>query len=223
MAPLRSLIASLLFLGAAHAHFSLEIPTSLEGDTMDDRLQPNPPCGGGNADLSIAATTDFHVDGDAILTILGHPQATWLYRATLDPKGQGNWTQLFPIITQSGRGKLCEPQVTAPREWVGKKGFIGIACDAPDGLLFQCAAVNFVAGSRSAPEACTNATSVSVFFDDSPDLAALLGSTSATPTAPAPTASSSENAAAASIPQGSLPALGLAFNALLLLAGAALL
>src|SRR5690606_6068030 len=67
----------------------------------------------------------------------GHPQATFLIRATLDPKAEGNWTQLFPIITQSGRGAMCEPTVTAPKEWVGQKGFIGIACDAPDGMLFQ--------------------------------------------------------------------------------------
>ncbi|KAL1843541.1 hypothetical protein VTJ49DRAFT_1134 [Mycothermus thermophilus] len=226
MAPLRTLFTSLLFLGAAHAHFSLEIPTSLEGDDMDDRLQPNAPCGGGNADLSTATTTDFHVDGDAILTLLGHPQATWLYRATLDPKAEGNWTQLFPIITQSGRGALCEPQVTAPQEWVGKKGFIGIACDAPDGMLFQCAAVNFVAGSRSTPEACANASSVSVYFDENPNLSALLDSsdsTSSTPTAPAATPSSSDNAAASLVPGAGLPIAGLAVSTFMLLVGAALL
>jgi hypothetical protein len=137
MAPIGTLLASLLFLGAAHAHFELVLPPPLEGDRMDDRLQPNPPCGGGNADLSSATTTDFHVDGDAVALLLGHPQASFLIRATLDSKAQGNWTQLFPIFTQSGRGAMCEPQVTAPKEWVGKKGFIGIACDAPDGMLYQ--------------------------------------------------------------------------------------
>lgn len=145
MAPLRSLAASaLLFLSAANAHFNLNLPASLEGNSFDEEKEPNAPCGGGNPDISSNTATDFHVDGDAVAVKLGHPQANFLIRATLDPHAAGNWTQLFPIVQQSGLGSFCEKSVTAPKEWVGKKGFISVVCDAPDGLLWQ---VSDLAGS----------------------------------------------------------------------------
>jgi hypothetical protein len=138
MATIRSLAAAaLLFLSTANAHFELLKPTPLEGDNMNEDLEGNAPCGGGVADLSKNTATDFHVDGDSVAVLLAHPQADFLFRATLDSNAAGNWTQLFPIFTQSGRGNLCEPSVTAPKEWVGKKGIIGVACNAPDGFLFQ--------------------------------------------------------------------------------------
>jgi hypothetical protein len=137
MAPIRSLAAATLLLSAANAHFALVAPTPLEGDNMNEDLQPNGPCGGGVPNLDQNTATDFHVGGDAVALMLGHPQANFLIRATLDSGAQGNWTQLFPIFMQSGRGNLCEPAVTAPEEWAGKKGIIGIACAAPDGMLFQ--------------------------------------------------------------------------------------
>jgi len=149
MAPLRSLVAAtLLFLSSANAHFELTQPTSLEGDKMDETLEPNAPCGGGVADLSKNTATDFHVDGDSVALILGHPQADYLIRATLDSRAAGNWSQLYPIFTQSGRGSFCTSTVKAPKEWVGKKGIIGIACNAPDGLLYQ------VGSPRHGPNKC---------------------------------------------------------------------
>jgi hypothetical protein len=137
MAPLRSLLAAGLLFVTAHAHFELLQPTSLEGDKMNENFEGNAPCGGGVADLSQNTATDFHVDGDAVGVLLGHPQANWLIRATLDSRAAGNWTQLFPIVTQSGRGNFCQPAVTVPKDWAGKKGIISVACAAPDGLLFQ--------------------------------------------------------------------------------------
>ncbi|KAL2161785.1 hypothetical protein VTH06DRAFT_7569 [Thermothelomyces fergusii] len=229
MAPLRSLLAAgLLFLSAADAHFELNQPKSLEGDNMNERLQTSGPCGGGVPDLSKNTATDFHVDGDAVSLLLGHPQANFLIRGTLDDKAAGNWTQLFPIVQQSGRGDFCEPAVRAPREWAGKKGFIGIACAAPDGMLFQCAAVNFVAGAADeVPSSCTNGTSVSISFTEDESLTALLddGSTK-TPSSSAgsPSPSTSEGAApSAKMGSGSLPVGAVAATVVMLLAGTALL
>lgn len=148
MAPLRSFLASLLLFASANAHFELLAPPSLEGDKMDENQQPNGPCGGGVPDLSKDVTTDFHVDGDAVGLMLLHPQANWLIRGTLDEKAAGNWTQLAPIVMQSNRGSFCEPAVAVPKEWAGKKGIIGIACNAPDGLLYQ---VGFTCHKLSVP------------------------------------------------------------------------
>lgn len=138
MAPFRSLVAAaLLFLSAANAHFELHKPVPLEGDSMDEKKEGNAPCGGGAPDLAQNKATDFHVDGDSVAVLLGHPQAKWLIRGTLDAKAAGGWTQLFPIVLQSGHGNFCEPVVAAPKDWAGKKGFISTVCDAPDGLLYQ--------------------------------------------------------------------------------------
>ncbi|KAK4135233.1 hypothetical protein BT67DRAFT_440907 [Trichocladium antarcticum] len=221
MAPLRSVIAaSLLFLSAVSGHFELVTPPSLEGDSMNESKEGTAPCGGGTPDL--AKTTDFHVGGDAVAVILGHPQSYWLIRATLDTKAAGNWTQLFPIVKQSGRGNLCEPDVTAPKEWVGKKGFIGLASKATDGVLYQCAAVNFVSGANTAlnTATCNNGSSVSASFEDDADLKALIGGSGST-TSPGPAASSPN--AAPSVLGGGLPIGSVAATAFFLLVGAALL
>lgn len=139
MAPFKkSLLAiTVLLLSVADAHFELVKPPPLEGGNMNEDLQTNAPCGGGVPNLSQDPGANFHVDGDSVAVLLLHPQATWLIRATLDPDGAGNWTQLFPIVTQSGRGEFCEPAVVAPKEWAGKRGLISTVCKAPDGMLFQ--------------------------------------------------------------------------------------
>jgi hypothetical protein len=221
MAPLRSLLAAAALFSAAHAHFELLVPTALEGAQMNEDLEANAPCGGGVPNLETNTATDFHVDGDAVSWVLGHSQANWLVRATLDSHAASNWTQLFPILQQSGQGRFCEPAVTAPKEWAGKKGFIGIACAAPDGMLFQCAAVNFVSGANSSPASCTNA-SVSASFVEDASLTALLGDS--TTTSPSPSASTSGSAAPSLLVRGSgLPLGSLAVTAVMLVAGAALL
>ncbi|KAL2142918.1 hypothetical protein VTI28DRAFT_108 [Corynascus sepedonium] len=229
MASLRSLFAAgLLFLSTANAHFELHQPSPLEGDSMDESLQSNGPCGGGVPDLSKNTATDFHVDGDSVELFLLHPQANYLIRGTLDEKADGNWTQLFPIVQQSGRGAFCEPSVRAPRGWAGKKGFIAIACAAPDGMLYQCAAVNFVSGAADeVPSSCTNGTSVSVSFTDDESLSALVGDSSGsapTTTAPGPSQSTSGSAAPSLMLRGSgLPIGSLAATTVMLLVGASLL
>ena len=66
-----------------------------------------------------------------------HPQATWLFRATLDTTASGNWTSLLPSIQQTGLGDYCERDVQVPASWAGSKGIIGVVQDAPDGILYQ--------------------------------------------------------------------------------------
>ncbi|KAK3358175.1 hypothetical protein B0T25DRAFT_427604, partial [Lasiosphaeria hispida] len=185
MAPLRSLVtATLLLLSAANAHFVLNSPTSLEGETINEDKEGNAPCGADLPDLSKNTTNDFHVDGDFVSVQLGHPQGNWLIRATLDGKASGNWSQLFPIVTQSGLGNFCEPIVTAPKEWVGKTGVIGVAVKAPDGILYQCAVVNFVAGTNTpGGDSCKNGSSVTGSFSSDPALAALVGNPASTTSA----------------------------------------
>ncbi|OHE98374.1 hypothetical protein CORC01_06370 [Colletotrichum orchidophilum] len=175
------LLAPLLLLAStASAHFSLTLPKPL-GDSDDN--EATAPCGGYTASSSSPAT-DFYVDGDAIGMENGHPQTNWLFRATLDETAAGGWKQLFPIVMQTGLGNFCEPKVVAPGNWTGKRGVVSVVAHSPDGLLYTCAAVNFVSGTAPTRSDCKNAT-VTVDFTSDPSLTALLSasgsSTSSTP------------------------------------------
>ncbi|OTA60845.1 hypothetical protein K449DRAFT_423370 [Hypoxylon sp. EC38] len=160
-----SLAATMLLLvSSISAHFTVQYPPPV-GAFVDDE-EPNPPCGGYSPNINSVQLTDFHVDGDSIATTLTHQQGTWLYRITTDPNAKGNWTEIFPIFQQSGQGAFCSSHVTVPHEFIGKKGYIGLISHAVDGYLWQCVGVNFVQGTGTAPEACKNATGVSISYVD---------------------------------------------------------
>ncbi|KAK4031825.1 hypothetical protein C8A01DRAFT_21017 [Parachaetomium inaequale] len=212
MAPLRSLVAAtLLFLSTANAQFELLLPLPLEGDKMNKDLEPAGPCGGGVPDLSSNTATDFHVDGDSVAIRLGQPQANIMIGATLDSHAASNWTALFPIVKQSGQGNFCEPAITVPKEWAGKKGFIGVVSKTSDAERYQCAAVNFVSGAKkTVSSTCNNGTGVSASFTSDLTLSGMVGSPS--------------NSGASLLLRGSgLPVGSFAVIAGMILAGAAVL
>ena len=121
-------------LGQSTAHFLLHYPPTIG---FDDDLESTAPCGGFTVDFSKDNITDFHVGGDSIAVTSIHPEATWLFRATLDQTASGNWTNFLPTIQQSGLGDFCETGLVLPSAWAGSKGVVGIVQDAPDGILYQ--------------------------------------------------------------------------------------
>jgi hypothetical protein len=125
-----------LFLQHATAHFLLQYPPTIG---FDDSREATPPCGSFTVDFSQDNVTDFYVDGSAIAVTSIHPEATWLFRATLDLNATtGNWSGLLPTVQQTGLGNYCEPSLSAPSSsWAGRKGVIGVVQDAPDGILYQ--------------------------------------------------------------------------------------
>lgn len=128
ISPTRAaVIASLA--ASASAHFSIIHPTPLGKSSSESE-----PCGG--ATLSLAETSEFYIGGEAIAIKTGHPEVHILIRGTLDPTGEGNWTNLHPVVKQEGLGSFCEPAIKAPQEWVGKKGFVQVVQSGEDGLLF---------------------------------------------------------------------------------------
>ncbi|KAI1451369.1 hypothetical protein F4805DRAFT_104740 [Annulohypoxylon moriforme] len=156
--------AVMLLASGIHGHFTVQHPPAV-GPFNDDQ-EPQHQCGGYNPDINSVPITDFHVDGDAIGTTLTHSSSTWMYRATLSPNAEGGWVIVYPIFDQSGSGAYCQPHVTIPHDFIGKKGYIGMVSHAKDGFLYQCAGVNFVAGTGSVPENCQNATGVSATYTD---------------------------------------------------------
>ena len=146
MARFMSLAACLavLLVGQSAAHFTLQNPPTIG---FDDDLETTPPCGGFTVDTSKDNYTDFHVDGDFIAVTSIHPEATWLFRATLDQTASGNWTSLLPAVQQTSIGAFCETGVKVPSTWAGSKGVVGIVQDAPDGILYQVS--RFTSKSKS--------------------------------------------------------------------------
>ncbi|KOS22221.1 Uncharacterized protein ESCO_001534 [Escovopsis weberi] len=208
---MRSSLVSLGLASLASAHFLVTSPASIG---FDEKVEGNAPCGGFQPDLSNSSQlVDFHAGGDAIALRLTHTQATWLFRVTDDPTAQSGWEQVFPIVMQSGLGDFCEPQITIPDKFVGKKGVIGVAVNAPDGILYQCISANFVEGVNSkAPSACKN-SSIKVDFSSDPQLTALLGSGGSG-------SSSSSNSSSPSSTKGSAPSASPTHNAAASLSGA---
>lgn len=148
-----------LLASTSSAHFLLNYPQTV-GFVDDD--ETTAPCGGFSVDFTKDNVTDFHVGGDsiAVVRILTpsrpkkfltsaqqsvHPQAVWLFRATLDTTATtGNWTSLLPSILQDALGSYCEKNVVVPASWAGKKGVIGVVQDAPDGILYQVSSPPFL-------------------------------------------------------------------------------
>lgn len=127
-----SLVAT--FAAQSHAHFLLNYPPTIG---FDDDLEATAPCGSFSVNFAKDKVVDWHVGGDALAMTSIHPQATWLFRATLDQTASGNWTDLLPAVRQTGLGNYCETGVTAPASFAGSKGVIQVVQDAPDGILYQ--------------------------------------------------------------------------------------
>ncbi|RKL05418.1 hypothetical protein BFJ71_g3176 [Fusarium oxysporum] len=170
-----TLLSTALLCGISLAHFEVKYPDSI-GFKDDD--EDKSPCGGFTPDLSKDKLVDFHVGGEAIALRSTHQQGNWLFRVTLNEKADGDWEQVFPIVQQSGLGDFCQPQVTVPEKYAGKKGWVNVVSSAVDGLLYQCIAANFVKGKADPPSDCKNATSVKASFVDDDKLSALVGNDS---------------------------------------------
>jgi hypothetical protein len=124
-----------LAVSQSSAHFLLNYPPTIG---FGDTLELTPPCGGFTVDFIEDNVTDFHVDGDAIAVTSIHPQSIWLFRSTLDLNvTTANWTDLLPAVEQTGIGDYCEPAVTVPGSWIGKKGVISVVQDSPTETLYQ--------------------------------------------------------------------------------------
>ncbi|KAH6898210.1 hypothetical protein B0T10DRAFT_453553 [Thelonectria olida] len=212
-----SLLSAAALYSAASAHFVLKYPESI-GFSDDD--EGTSPCGGFTPDFSGDKVVDFHVGGEAIALRSTHQQANWLFRVTTDQKAKSGWEQIFPIVQQSGLGDFCEPSIVLNSSYVGKKGVVGIVSNAPDGLLYQCIAANFVKGSADAPSECKNASSVKASFTDDSKLSALVSdsgsdsssSSSGTETAASSTSSATESAASSTNSDNAAPGLKLSWS-----------
>lgn len=161
MVQVTSLLAIVAASQLVHSHFLLDYPATVG---FDDDKEGTVPCGSFTPDFTKNVTA-FHVGGDTIALTTIHATTEWLFRATLDKTAGSNWTDLLPIVAQAGLGSFCERNVKAPSSWAGQQGVIQVISNAIDGFLFQCAAVNFTAGTAaSIPASCKNASGITANF-----------------------------------------------------------
>ncbi|KAK0125325.1 hypothetical protein ONS96_009176 [Cadophora gregata f. sp. sojae] len=207
------LVAALL-VSQTSAHFLLNYPETIG---FDDDSESTAPCGSFTVDFSTDNITEFHVAGDTIALRSTHPDTKWLFRATVGTADSGNWTALSPVIQQSSLGSFCRKDITVPESFVGQNGTIGVAANGPDGVLYQCAAVSFVAGAATGvPSTCSNSSGATGSYTSDPVLAALLTTSTTTDntTSTEPSSTSGTSAATSSSAANANALLGSSYSGL---------
>lgn len=117
----------------AAGHFNLNYPVSLG---FNDDKESEGPCGGFQVDFT-GNVTNITVGNFPISLRSGHPQADWLFRVTLSKADPFNWTNLLPVVDETGLGFFCLENVMAPAEFAGKQGLVQVIQNAADGALYQ--------------------------------------------------------------------------------------
>jgi hypothetical protein len=115
------------------AHFVLQTPPSLGFD--EDTLEQSP-CGGSAITFN-SSDASVQVGGFAAGMLSTHPAAQWMFRATTDMQAPFNWTNLLPVVQETGLGEFCLPALTTPDNFAGKQGLVQVIQDGPDGTLYQ--------------------------------------------------------------------------------------
>jgi hypothetical protein len=131
--PVLSLLLSLWAVGTS-AHFVLNYPTSVG---FDDDTESTAPCGGFTPKFNNASDDSLPVGGFPVSMLSTHPEANWLFRATLDQAAPFNWTDLLPVVDEVGLGQFCLPALTAPESFAGQSGLVQVIQQGPDGTLYQ--------------------------------------------------------------------------------------
>jgi hypothetical protein len=115
------------------AHFLLNYPPTLG---FDDSIEGTSPCGGFPVVFN-SSDVQVQVDGFPIALRSTHPEADWLFRATLSQQEPFNWTNLLPVVHETGLGDFCIPDFKVPAEFTGQTGLLQIMQEAADGPLYQ--------------------------------------------------------------------------------------
>ncbi|KAF2243176.1 hypothetical protein BU26DRAFT_570570 [Trematosphaeria pertusa] len=117
------------FATIAHAHFVLQVPTSLG---FDDAKETESPCGSFSATDRSTGVTNYPIAGAPVQMLTTH-------------------------TSQTGVGTFCLPQVPVNAAWAGQDAILQVIQHGPDGTLFQCAAIKFVTGGAAdVPGSCVS-------------------------------------------------------------------
>ena len=149
------MMAIILFIAVATLYtlvtgsFNLIYPSSLG---FHQEIGGTPPCGGFVPSLT-DKPTELSNGGFPIELRSTLPQADWLFRVADVPywmmapvednkdlddlrKQPYNWTNLLPVVHQTGLGNFCIVNLTAPA-WLIGGGYVQVVQDTADGTFYQ--------------------------------------------------------------------------------------
>ena len=147
-----ALLAPILSLSlTTNAHFLLNYPPTIGFNSTTEGLAP---CGGFPIIFNnmTAPTLNITVGGFPIELQSTHPQANWLFRATLSQSAPFNWSNLLPVVSETGIGEFCVPDLSTPLDFAGRAGIVQVVQMADDGVAYQVGAVTSLE-IRRAPSA----------------------------------------------------------------------
>ncbi|KAH9824613.1 GPI anchored protein [Teratosphaeria destructans] len=203
----------LITLGAASissAHFILQWPPTAG---FDDEAESKSPCGDATITVN-SSSPEVQVSQFAVSIKNTHPTGQWQFRATTDTQEPYNFTDIVPVVNSTGIGDFCLPNLRAPDDFAGKAGILQVIDNSPDGLLYQCAPVNFVTGSNSTVgSACMNATGFTASWTTEESLSTN-ATTSGTASSSAATATKTSSSSADAVTAAGLGSLVGAFGLL---------
>jgi hypothetical protein len=64
-------------------------------------------------------------------------KAAWLFRATLSREASFNWTHLLPVVSDTGIGQFCVPDLGALVEFTGHSSVVLAVQENDSNLLCQ--------------------------------------------------------------------------------------
>ena len=136
-----SIVFASFFLLAQRAtsHFILQYPHSLG---FGDDIESEAPCGGFPVKFN-ASDDSIPVGGFPVSMLSVHPASEWLFKATLDQEAPFNWTNLLPVVDETGIGQFCLPHLKAPESFAGHPGLVQVIQQSPDGTLYQVHTLSF--------------------------------------------------------------------------------
>ncbi|QIX01143.1 hypothetical protein AMS68_006660 [Peltaster fructicola] len=195
------------------AHFNLIWPPTAG---FDDDVEGTSPCGGATVMVN-SSSPQVSVDRFAALIRNGHPTGSFAFLATTDTSAPYNFT-LLQNVSSTGLGTFCANYIHAPSSFAGKAGVIQVIDQSVDGVLYQCAPVNFVSGSNDTlGSACQNGSGVALSYSGSQSTASSTTSlTTSANTATAVATKSSGMAAMATVAAPVLAGLGVVAAGLVL-------
>lgn len=123
------------YITVGSGHFVLQIPTSLGYDDVNEATAP---CDTFDPTNRSGTITSWTVAGYPVSVISTHSAVTWEFRVA-KVSSPTVWTSLTPILTQTGTGHFCEPQIPGlnSASWLGVPAVLQVIQHAPDGALYQ--------------------------------------------------------------------------------------
>lgn len=137
-------------LSLVYGHFLLTYPPSIG---FEDSREGKGPCGDFPIVFNNMTTPSVNITvGSFPIEVQNtHPQAAWLLRATLSHQAPFNWTNLLPVVSETGIGQFCVPDLG---EFAGFPGIIQVVQEYESQLLYQVSETGLTAPLTSNTTLC---------------------------------------------------------------------